>query len=98
VLSQNQGLKLVVTPKHFQENWRLSGSYDRKTNELIAVALLPPGSPCQVDAKTGYCLLLLSGSVQESLKLRGVTRLEVPMVWTFDRQGQTISLQPLGQA
>jgi hypothetical protein len=96
MLSQNQGLKLVVTPKHFRENWRLSGSYDRKTNELTAVEILPPGSPCQLDAKTGYCLLLLSGSIQESLKLRGITRLDVPLVWTFDQNGQTVSLQPSG--
>lgn len=95
-VSRNQGLKLLVTPKHFREDWRLSGNYDRRTNELIDLALLPPGSPCQLDAKTGYCLLLLSGSVQESLKLRGITKLEVPMVWTFDRQGQTVSLQPVG--
>jgi hypothetical protein len=97
MLSQNQGLRLIVTPTHFRENWRLSGSYNRKTNELVAVSLLPPGSPCQLDAKTGYCLLLLSGSVQESLKLRGITRLDIPMAWTFDGQGQTLSLQPLGQ-
>ncbi|MBC8122459.1 MAG: hypothetical protein H7Y22_11545 [Gemmatimonadaceae bacterium] len=93
MLSKAGELHVTVTPRHFQEDWRLVGQYSRRTNELKDLTLLPPNASCPADARESYCLLLFCGGIQESLRLRGVESLNEPIVWIFDRSGKELEMR-----
>ncbi len=90
MLSQERKISVTVEPEHVNQDWRLVGKFHRRTNMLIELAVMPPGVACPANARDYYCLLMLNGSLRESLKLRGLSSLSQPLTWTFDTLGQEI--------
>jgi hypothetical protein len=93
MLSQEKHIVVTVTPEHFWEDWRLVGQYDRRTNELVDLLILPPQMACPADSRGYYCLLMLNGSIRETLRLRGIANVDRAIVWIFDRNGQELELR-----
>jgi hypothetical protein len=94
--TRNKQIVVQITPEQFWEDWRLVGVYDRRTNELADLRVLPPHMACPADGRYGYCLLLFNGTIRDTLRLRGITNIDRAIVWIFDRSGQEVELRRIG--
>ncbi|BAC91989.1 glr4048 [Gloeobacter violaceus PCC 7421] len=90
MFSQNRKIVVTVKPEHFHKEWRLVGKFHRRTNELLELLVMPPEVTCPADARQYYCLLMLNGSIRDTLRLRGLNNLDRPLTWTFDSGGQEL--------